>query len=153
MQQIRMAMVMMMMMMMIMTLIMMASVKVESLEQKAKCGSSKMSQSSRGERRRSSLLPEEVTTSFKRCYFVFARETFVLQYFHYREKVRECEARLSQSMEVYRQRCDNLGVSRSLTRGKIEFRHVIMMRRMNMMVMDSVKKEILNKLKYGTLTF
>ena len=34
--------------------------KVESLEQKAKCGSSKMSQSSRGERRRSSLLPEEV---------------------------------------------------------------------------------------------
>ena len=60
---------------------------------------------------------------------------------------------MSQSMEVYRQRCDNLGVSRSSTRGKIEFRHVIMMRRMNMMVMDSVKKEILNKLKYGTLTF
>merc|ERR1719220_2630476 len=73
--------------------------KVESLEQKAKCGSSKMSQSSRGERRRSSLLPEEV---------------------------RECETRLSQSMEVYRQRCDNLGVSRASTRGKIEFRHVIM---------------------------
>ena len=79
-QKIWMAMVMMMMMMM--ALIMMASVKVESLEQKAKCGSSKMSQSSRGERRRSSLLPEEVTTSFKRCYFIFARETFVLQYFH-----------------------------------------------------------------------
>ena len=79
-QKIWMAMV---MMMMIMALMMMASVKVESLEQKAKCGSSKMSQSSRGERRRSSLLPEEVvTTSFKRCYFIFARETFVLQYFH-----------------------------------------------------------------------
>ena len=81
-----MAMVMMMMMMMIMALmmmnvLMMASVKVESLEQKAKCGSSKMSQSSRGERRRSSLLPEEVTTSFKRCYFIFARKIFVLQYF------------------------------------------------------------------------
>ena len=77
---------MMMMMMMIMALmmmnvLMMASVKVESLEQKAKCGSSKMSQSSRGERRRSSLLPEEVTTSFKRCYFIFARKIFVLQYF------------------------------------------------------------------------
>ena len=56
-------------------------------------------------------------------------------------------------MEVYRQRCDNLGVSRALTRGKIEFRQVIMMRRMNTMVMDSVKEEILNKLKYGTLTF
>ena len=77
-----------MMMMMIMALmmmneLMMASVKVESLEQKAKCGSSKMSQSSRGERRRSSLLPEEVvTTSFKRCNFIFERNTFVLQYFH-----------------------------------------------------------------------
>ena len=80
-----MAMVMMMMMMimalMMMNVLMMASVKVESLEQKAKCGSSKMSQSSRGERRRSSLLPEEVTTSFKRCYFIFARKIFVLQYF------------------------------------------------------------------------
>ena len=87
-----MTMVMMMMRMMIMALmmimafmmmnvLMMASVKVESLEQKAKCGSSKMSQSSRGERRRSSLLPEEVTTSFKRCYFIFARKIFVLQYF------------------------------------------------------------------------
>ena len=74
---------MMIMALMMMNVLMMASVKVESLEQKAKCGSSKMSQSSRGERRRSSLLPEEVvTTSFKRCYFIFARETFVLQYFH-----------------------------------------------------------------------
>ena len=66
-----MAMVMMIMALMMMNVLMMASVKVESLEQKAKCGSSKMSQSSRGERRRSSLLPEEVTTSFKRCYFIF----------------------------------------------------------------------------------
>ena len=74
---------MMIMALMMMNVLMMASVKVESLEQKAKCGSSKMSQSSRGERRRSSLLPEEVvTTSFKRCYFIFARNTFVLQYFH-----------------------------------------------------------------------
>ena len=70
-----------MIMRMMMNVLMMASVKVESLEQKAKCGSSKMSQSSRGERRRSSLLPEEVTTSFKRCYFIFARKIFVLQYF------------------------------------------------------------------------
>ena len=76
-----MAMVMMIMALMMMNVLMMASVKVESLEQKAKCGSSKMSQSSRGERRRSSLLPEEVTTSFKRCYFIFARKIFVLQYF------------------------------------------------------------------------
>jgi len=67
--------------------------KVESLEQKAKCGSSKMSQSSRGERRRSSLLPEEV---------------------------RECETRLSQSMEVYRQRCDNLGVSLEGVQARLE---------------------------------
>merc|ERR1719220_2511281 len=67
--------------------------KGESLEQKAKCGSSKMSQSSRGERRRSSLLPEEV---------------------------RECEARLSQSMEVYRQRCDNLGVSLEGVQARLE---------------------------------
>merc|ERR1719507_958161 len=67
--------------------------KGESLEQKAKCGSSKMSQSSRGERRRSSLLPEEV---------------------------RECETRLSQSMEVYRQRCDNLGVSLEGVQARLE---------------------------------
>ena len=60
--------------------------KVESLEQKAKCGSSKWSAGSRGERRRSSLLPEEV---------------------------KESEARLAQSMESYRQRCDNLGVPAS----------------------------------------
>ena len=57
--------------------------QVESLEQKAKCGSSKWSAGSRGERRRSSLLPEEV---------------------------KESETRLAQSMETYRQRCDNLGV-------------------------------------------
>ena len=81
--------------------------------------------------------------------FHFCKKYFVLQYFHYREKVRECEARLSQSMEVYRQRCDNLGVSRASTSGKIEFRQVIMMRiRMNTMVMESVKEEILNKRIY-----
>ena len=85
--------------------------------------------------------------------FHLCKKDFCSSIFHYREKVRECEARLSQSMEVYRQRCDNLGVSRASIRGKIEFRHVIMMRRMNTMVMDSVKEEILNKLKYGTLTF
>merc|ERR1719320_1102123 len=54
--------------------------KVESLEQKAK-GNSSTRGSSKGERRRSSLLPDEV---------------------------RENETRLAQSMELYRQRCDNL---------------------------------------------
>jgi len=56
--------------------------KVESLEQKAKHSSS--SRSSEADRRRSSLVPD---------------------------RVREAEQRLSQSMELYRQRCDNLGSS------------------------------------------
>merc|ERR1719431_122637 len=70
--------------------------KVESLEQKAKnggLGSGSNRGSSKGEKRRSSLLPEEVL---------------------------DCESRLAQSMEVYRQRCDNLGVSLASCQDKLE---------------------------------
>jgi len=66
--------------------------KVESLEQKAK-GNSSTRGSSKGERRRSSLLPDEV---------------------------RENETRLAQSMELYRQRCDNLGTSLASCQAKLE---------------------------------
>jgi len=66
--------------------------KVESLEQKAK-GSSSTRGSSKGERRRSSLLPDEV---------------------------RDNETRLAQSMELYRQRCDNLGTSLASCQNKLE---------------------------------
>jgi len=66
--------------------------KVESLEQKAK-GSSSTRGSSKGERRRSSLLPDEV---------------------------RDNETRLAQSMELYRQRCDNLGTSLANCQAKLE---------------------------------
>jgi len=66
--------------------------KVESLEQKAK-GNSSTRGSSKGERRRSSLLPDEV---------------------------RENETRLAQSMELYRQRCDNLGTSLASCQNKLE---------------------------------
>jgi len=59
--------------------------KVESLEQRAKHGgSSRGSREAENGRRRSSLLPDNV---------------------------KEAEARLGQSMETYRQRCDNLGNS------------------------------------------
>jgi len=66
--------------------------KVESLEQKAK-GNSSTRGSSKGERRRSSLLPDEV---------------------------RDNETRLAQSMELYRQRCDNLGTSLASCQSKLE---------------------------------
>eukprot|EP00092_Neocalanus_flemingeri_P006444 GFUD01006944.1.p1 GENE.GFUD01006944.1~~GFUD01006944.1.p1 ORF type:complete len:772 (+),score=204.99 GFUD01006944.1:164-2479(+) len=66
--------------------------KVESLEQKAK-GNSSTRGSSKGERRRSSLLPDEV---------------------------RDNETRLAQSMELYRQRCDNLGTSLASCQAKLE---------------------------------
>jgi len=66
--------------------------KVESLEQKAK-GNSSTRGSSKGERRRSSLLPDEV---------------------------RDNETRLAQSMELYRQRCDNLGTSLAGCQAKLE---------------------------------
>merc|ERR1712013_902235 len=66
--------------------------KVESLEQKVK-GNSSTRGSSKGERRRSSLLPDEV---------------------------RENETRLAQSMELYRQRCDNLGTSLASCQAKLE---------------------------------
>jgi len=58
--------------------------KVESLEQKAKSAGSSTRGSTKGDKRRSSLVPEEVM---------------------------EGELRLAQSMELYRQRCDNLGLS------------------------------------------
>ena len=59
--------------------------KVESLEQRAKhSGSSRGSRESESGRRRSSLVPD--------C-------------------VKDAEDRLVQSMEIYRQRCDNLGTS------------------------------------------
>jgi len=69
--------------------------KVESLEQKAK-GNSSTRGSSKGERRRSSLLPDEV---------------------------RDNESRLAQSMELYRQRCDNLGTSLASCQAKLEDEH------------------------------
>ena len=69
--------------------------KVESLEQRAKhSGSSRGSrESAESGRRRSSLVPESV---------------------------KDAEDRLVQSMELYRQRCDNLGTSLHSLRDKIE---------------------------------
>ena len=68
--------------------------KVESLEQRAKhSGSSRGSRESETGRRRSSLVPDSV---------------------------KEAEERLGQSMEIYRQRCDNLGTSLHSLRDKIE---------------------------------
>ena len=68
--------------------------KVESLEQRAKhSGSSRGSRESETGRRRSSLVPETV---------------------------KDAEDRLVQSMELYRQRCDNLGTSLHSLRDKIE---------------------------------
>ena len=69
--------------------------KVESLEQRAKhSGSSRASrESAESGRRRSSLVPENV---------------------------KDAEDRLVQSMELYRQRCDNLGTSLHSLRDKIE---------------------------------
>ena len=68
--------------------------KVESLEQRAKhSGSSRGSRESESGRRRSSLVPD--------C-------------------VKDAEDRLVQSMEIYRQRCDNLGTSLHSLRDKIE---------------------------------
>ena len=57
--------------------------KVESLEQRAKSGGRRGS-GEKDKQSRASLLPEDL---------------------------RECEARLTASMETYRQRCDNLGSS------------------------------------------
>ena len=68
--------------------------KVESLEQRAKhSGSSRGSRESETGRRRSSLVPDSV---------------------------KGAEDRLVQSMELYRQRCDNLGTSLHSLRDKIE---------------------------------
>jgi len=68
--------------------------KVESLEQRAKHnGSSRGSREADNHRRRSSILPETV---------------------------QDAETRLSQSMETYRQRCDNLGNSLHGLMDKIE---------------------------------
>ena len=68
--------------------------KVESLEQRAKhSGSSRGSRESETGRRRSSLVPDSV---------------------------KDAEERLTQSMELYRQRCDNLGTSLHSLRDKIE---------------------------------
>ena len=68
--------------------------KVESLEQRAKhSGSSRGCRESETGRRRSSLVPETV---------------------------KDAEDRLVQSMELYRQRCDNLGTSLHSLRDKIE---------------------------------
>ena len=68
--------------------------KVESLEQRAKhSGSSRGSRDSESGRRRSSLVPDSVE---------------------------DAEDRLVQSMELYRQRCDNLGTSLHSLRDKIE---------------------------------
>ena len=68
--------------------------KVESLEQRAKhSGSSRGSRESETGRRRSSLVPDSV---------------------------KDAEERLAQSMELYRQRCDNLGTSLHSLRDKIE---------------------------------
>ena len=68
--------------------------KVESLEQRAKhSGSSRGSRESETGRRRSSLVPDSV---------------------------KDAEERLGQSMEIYRQRCDNLGTSLHSLRDKIE---------------------------------
>ena len=68
--------------------------KVESLEQRAKhSGSSRGSRESETGRRRSSLVPDSV---------------------------KDAEERLVQSMELYRQRCDNLGTSLHSLRDKIE---------------------------------
>jgi len=68
--------------------------KVESLEQRAKSvGTGSNRGSTKGEKSRSSLIPDEVV---------------------------DCETKLSQSMEVYRQRCDNLGLSLASFQAKLE---------------------------------